>query len=93
MALVNIVNLVCTNFNCQLTYGRQIVLLNLEVRNEKLFSLTKSTFSFLQTVLDNPTCFLNPFQFEITFECLQELDDGKYSDVAAAFLLYCRLVR
>jgi len=26
-------------------------------------------------VLDNPTCFLNPFQFEITFECLQELDD------------------
>jgi histone chaperone ASF1 len=28
-------------------------------------------------VLDNPTNFLNPFQFEITFECLQELDDGK----------------
>mmetsp|Transcript_1609 Transcript_1609/g.2476 ORF Transcript_1609/g.2476 Transcript_1609/m.2476 type:complete len:261 (-) Transcript_1609:162-944(-) len=26
-------------------------------------------------VLDNPTCFTNPFQFEITFECLQELDD------------------
>ncbi|GKY90460.1 hypothetical protein MPSEU_000019800 [Mayamaea pseudoterrestris] len=26
-------------------------------------------------VLDNPTCFLNPFQFEITFECLQELED------------------
>jgi histone chaperone ASF1 len=25
--------------------------------------------------LDNPTCFTNPFQFEITFECLQELDD------------------
>jgi histone chaperone ASF1 len=32
-----------------------------------------------QTVLDNPTCFLNPFQFEITFECLQELDDGKFA--------------
>lgn len=29
-----------------------------------------------QVVLDNPTSFLNPFQFEITFECLQELDDG-----------------
>jgi len=26
-------------------------------------------------VLDNPTSFLNPFQFEITFECLQELED------------------
>ena len=27
------------------------------------------------TVLDNPTAFTNPFQFEITFECLQELSD------------------
>jgi len=26
-------------------------------------------------VLDNPTSFTSPFQFEITFECLQELDD------------------
>lgn len=26
-------------------------------------------------VLDNPTHFTNPLQFEITFECLQELDD------------------
>mmetsp|Transcript_7876 Transcript_7876/g.14331 ORF Transcript_7876/g.14331 Transcript_7876/m.14331 type:complete len:233 (-) Transcript_7876:103-801(-) len=26
-------------------------------------------------VLDNPTNFQNPFSFEITFECLQELDD------------------
>jgi histone chaperone ASF1 len=25
--------------------------------------------------LDNPTRFTNPFQFEITFECLQDLDD------------------
>lgn len=30
----------------------------------------------IQAVLDNPTNFLNPFQFEITFECLQELDEG-----------------
>lgn len=27
-------------------------------------------------VLDNPTSFLNPFQFDITFECEQELQDG-----------------
>ncbi|XP_064386483.1 histone chaperone asf1-like [Halichondria panicea] len=26
------------------------------------------------TVLDNPTAFLNPFQFEITFECLENLE-------------------
>lgn len=26
-------------------------------------------------VLDNPTSFTNPFQFEITFECLQELEE------------------
>lgn len=26
-------------------------------------------------VLDNPSNFLNPFQFEITFECLQELEE------------------
>ena len=30
------------------------------------------------TVLDNPTAFTNPFQFEITFECLQELQDGAF---------------
>jgi histone chaperone ASF1 len=29
-------------------------------------------------VLDNPASFTNPFQFEITFECLQELSDGMY---------------
>lgn len=27
-------------------------------------------------VLDNPTAFTNPFQFEVTFECMQPLDDG-----------------
>jgi histone chaperone ASF1 len=27
------------------------------------------------TILDNPTAFTNPFQFEITFECLAELRD------------------
>jgi len=28
-------------------------------------------------VLDNPAPFGNPLQFEITFECLQALEDGK----------------
>jgi hypothetical protein len=28
-------------------------------------------------VLDNPTTFTNPFQFMVSFECLQELQDGK----------------
>jgi len=26
-------------------------------------------------VLDNPSAFLNPFQFEITFECLEDLQE------------------
>ena len=30
------------------------------------------------TVLDNPTAFFNPFQFEITFECLENLPDGEH---------------
>lgn len=29
------------------------------------------------TVMDNPSPFLNPFQFEITFECIEELKEGK----------------
>jgi len=28
-------------------------------------------------VLDNPSYFTSPFQFEIIFDCLQELEDGK----------------
>lgn len=31
------------------------------------------------TVLDNPAAFLNPFQFEISYECLIPLKDGKIS--------------
>lgn len=27
-------------------------------------------------VLDNPTLFVNPFQFEIQYECLQDLEHG-----------------
>lgn len=28
------------------------------------------------TVLDNPTSFMNPFQFEICFECFYPIPDG-----------------
>ena len=28
-------------------------------------------------ILDNPTKFTNPFQFEISFDCNGKLDDGK----------------
>lgn len=27
-------------------------------------------------VMDNPSPFSNPFQFEITFECIEELKEG-----------------
>lgn len=29
-------------------------------------------------VLDNPSPFGNPFQFEITFECMEDLPEGTY---------------
>ena len=31
-------------------------------------------------VLDNPSPFLNPFQFEVTFECIEELKEGTNFD-------------
>lgn len=37
------------------------------------------------TVLDNPTAFLNPFQFEITFDCLEDLADGERTAEAFAW--------
>jgi hypothetical protein len=30
-------------------------------------------------VLDNPTSFVNPFQFEISYECLVALEDGAFA--------------
>jgi histone chaperone ASF1 len=30
-------------------------------------------------VLDNPSTFLNPFQFEITFECIGDLREGNFN--------------
>ena len=35
------------------------------------------------TVLDNPTAFQNPFQFEITFECLEDLPTGENAELGA----------
>ena len=29
------------------------------------------------SILDNPTTFINPFKFEVTFECAENLPDGK----------------
>jgi histone chaperone ASF1 len=31
-------------------------------------------------VLDNPSPFLNPFQFEVTVECIEELKEGMYME-------------
>ena len=42
------------------------------------------------TVLDNPSPFLRPFQFEITFECAEDLPQGKFAcraSVRAQFFL------
>lgn len=30
------------------------------------------------SVLENPSTFLSKFQFEITFECVEDLQEGKY---------------
>jgi histone chaperone ASF1 len=30
-------------------------------------------------VLDNPTSFVNPLQFEISYECLDALEDGAFA--------------
>lgn len=37
-------------------------------------------------VLDNPTKFLNPFQFEITFECISSLKEGKIFEYNFLFI-------
>ena len=40
-------------------------------------------------VLDNPAAFTNPFQFEITFECLQELQEGEMRLIYS----YCPMIK
>ena len=31
-------------------------------------------------VLDNPTQFMSKLEFEITFECIEDLPEGKYAE-------------
>jgi hypothetical protein len=37
-------------------------------------------------VLDNPTSFVNPFQFEISYECLVALEDGGFASFTPSLL-------
>lgn len=36
-------------------------------------------------VLDNPSPFGNPFQFEITFECMEDLPEGRQQQRLVSF--------
>ena len=38
-------------------------------------------FIIFQVVQDNPAPFGNPLQFEITFECLQSLQKGRFTTI------------
>lgn len=38
-------------------------------------------------VLDNPSPFGNPFQFEITFECMEDLPEGGFSFIVSKITL------
>ena len=40
------------------------------------------------TVLDNPTLFVNPFQFEIQYECIQDLQHGEHFATAALLCVF-----
>lgn len=54
---------------CKLFFGRSA-----KEKNKKKIEMINIT---AVQVLDNPTKFTNPFQFEITFDCNGALDDGK----------------
>lgn len=43
-------------------------------------------------VLDNPSPFGNPFQFEITFECMEDLPEGGYHRQIAVIVARLRSV-
>lgn len=42
-------------------------------------------------VLDNPSPFGNPFQFEITFECMEDLPEGRHHRREANIVVWLRL--
>jgi histone chaperone ASF1 len=72
MALVNIVNMVSASSHAIIAH--QLRLDPLQTHTSHCF-IIKLFGIATQLVLDNPTQFTSPFSFEITFECLQELDD------------------
>lgn len=39
-------------------------------------------------VLDNPSPFLNPFQFELTFECIEDLNEGIYIKIMCIIMYF-----
>lgn len=78
MALVNIVNMVRDTTHTLEKESRTLPLLHSVPSLTPPRSTLSLSLSLLgwQVVLDNPCNFANPFQFEITFECLQELEEG-----------------
>ena len=44
------------------------------------------------TVLNNPSSFLKPFQFEITFECAEDLREGENFQISSADSIHVLLV-
>ena len=76
MSLVNVTNVVSTVkvIHDTVLYCRSRDVL--QCLTPHYFCLTNDIhIHCFQVVLDNPTQFTNPLQFEITFECLQDLDD------------------
>lgn len=44
-------------------------------------------------VLDNPSPFLNPFQFEVTFECIEDLKEGIIHTIFYIFIFFISHLR
>jgi hypothetical protein len=79
-------SLVPSAFICGCHFSVLPVYYNVILNHHYILDSHVSLFLYGQVVLDNPTCFLNPFQFEITFECLQELDDGTFQFSSVQFI-------
>lgn len=60
-------------------YEQKLMFYNfLQVLSTQILEMAKVQLGNV-VVLDNPSPFLNPFQFEVTFECIEELKEGKDS--------------
>lgn len=67
-------------------YEQKLMFYNfLQVLSTQILEMAKVQLGNV-VVLDNPSPFLNPFQFEVTFECIEELKEGKDST------LFCLLL-